>query len=123
MQTEIVKLGVVGVDSGQLIICDPADIDGEFKRVDSAGYYGTAPHIPEGEFSYRGICKITSENKKHGGQLNYTLGHEGVAVAFQSGFGDGLYDVFAEIVDTGSWGKRVKKVWVELITDEELSEM
>ena len=37
--------------------------------------------------------------------------------------GDGTYNVFAEIVDTVNFGKRVKKVWVELITDEELDEM
>ncbi len=80
------------------------------------------PHIPEGEFSYRGISKITNSGKQ-GGQLNYLLGHEGAAVAFQSGMGDGHYNVFAEIIDTGKYGKRVKKVWVELITDEQLEEM
>jgi len=80
------------------------------------------PHIPASEFSYRSICKTTGcENQ--GGQLNYTLGHEGVAVAFRSGLGDGTYDVYAEIVEAGNWGERIKKVWVELITDEQLRDM
>lgn len=182
MKSEIVKLGVVGVDSGQLVICDPAYIEGQFQTPDSEGkadhahsiyrhkdgklwqfcygekptaenvnsFTGTyadvipeyglcpndlktqglfeetdidpTPHIPDAEFSYRGICKTTNAENQ-GGQLNYLLGNEGVAVAFRSGLGDGTYDVYAEIVDAGGWGKRVKKVWVELITDAELKEM
>lgn len=182
MKSEIVKLGEVGVDSGQLVLCDPAYIGSQFLNPDSKGQadyahdiyqhkdgklwqycngeissqeninpfngsyadvipeYGKTPnemiqsglfmkteldptpHIPKGEFSYRGISKITDEPNM-GGQLDYKLGHAGVAVAFRSGMGDGTYNVFAEIVDTVNFGKRVKKVWVELITDEELEEM
>ena len=183
LKTKIVKLGVVGVDSGQLIICDPTYIESQFQQPDSEGKedhahsiykhkldgklwqfcyggkpsakdvnamtgtysdvipeYGLSandlreqglleeteldptPHIPEAEFSYRGICKSTNNNNQ-GGQLNYLLGHAGVAVAFRTGLGDGTYDVFAEIVDTGYCGERVKKVWVEFITDEELESM
>ena len=181
-KSRIVKIGEVGVDSGQLMICDPCYIESEFLTPNSKGKsdhahqiyqhedgtfwqfcykaeptydyvnkfpgtYGTiiekyqlspnqlieqgkfkktdldkTPHIPEGEFSYRGISKITnSENQ--GGQLKYKLGHVGAAVAFSSGFGDGTYEVYAEIVNTGSWGERVKKVYVELISDEELTDM
>lgn len=178
-KSEIVKLGVVGVDSGQLVICDPAYIESEFqtpnerfssshpiykhkedgklwqfcygekpsvknvnsftgKYSDVIEEYGLSPndlieqglfektnidptpHIPEAEFSYRGICKVTGGN--YGGQLNYLKGHAGVAVAFSSGLGDGLYDVFAEIVET-NWGKRIKKVWIECITEKELAQM
>lgn len=182
MKTEIVKLGEVGVDSGQLMICDPAYISSEFLNPDSKGKADHAhdiykhvdgklwqyccgekpshenvnpfkgsyedvipeyretpnslikkglfvktdldptPHIPEGEFSYRGISKIT-DNHNMGGQLNYLMGHEGVAVAFRSGMGDGTYGVFAEIVNTKYFGRRVKKVYVELISDDELRDM
>lgn len=119
MKSEIVKLGVVGVDSGQLVICDPCYLEDEFLSTASNEdlEQGTV-----GEFSRRGIFKVTT-SPSQGGQLNYRMGHEGVAVAFMSGFGDGTYDVFAEIVDAGAWGKRIKKVWVELITDEELTEI
>lgn len=182
MESEIVKLGEVGVDSGQLIICDPSYLDGEFLRPDSGKFedhaheiyrhvddgklwqytyggepsmervnkmpssyegvipeYGATvnelilnqklvktdfdptPHIPNGEFSYRGICKATdSENK--GGQLNYAFGQAGVAVAFSSGMGDGTYEVFAEIITHPFFGRRVKKVWVEFLTDEDFEE-
>lgn len=61
--------------------------------------------------------------EQSGGQLNYVLGHPGVAVAFKSGFGDGTYEVFAEIMEHEGLGSRVKKVWVELITDEEIKEI
>lgn len=180
MKSEIIKIGSVGVDSGQLIICDPCYIESQFKSPDSEGKYDHAheiyrhadgklwqycngeisaysnvnpfpgsyediiseyglnpntlkrqglfkvtdidptPHITLGEFSYRGICKV---NSLHGGQLNYLMGHPGVAVAVRSGLGDGHYDVFAEIIHLKDWGKRVKKVWVEFITDEEISEL
>lgn len=177
-KTRIIKLGVVGVDSGKLIICDPRYISSEFAEPDSGGksdsmhtiyrnnsdgrlwqftywcepsysnvnaFPGTyetiipeygktpnqlikegvfvesdldpTPHIPSGEFSFRGICKVT-DSANQGGQLNYKLGHPGVAVAFRSGFGDGQYEVFAEIIETEDFGERVKKVWIELVTEE-----
>lgn len=187
--SRIVKLGEVGVDSGQLVLCDPCYIESEFKQettnatcsnheiykhkktgklyqfcyhnmpsmnmkpsrpdiipfpgsyadviaelkkcpndlIESGDFVKTdidpSAHIPNGEFSYEGISKVTRKSKDHGGQLNFKLGHAGAAVAFCSGLGDGLYEVFAEIVNAGQWGERVKKVWVELITDEDLKEM
>lgn len=177
--TEIIKIGVVGVDSGQLIICDPCYIEQEFKT-ETEGFFanhahtvyrcvkdgklwqytygepssikdvnlfpgsyetvipeysqtpntlianGTfvetdldpTPHIEDGEFSYRGSCKATL-SPDGVGQLNYKLGHPGVAVAFRSGLGDGEYNVYAEIGDVKGWGRRVKKVWIDLIEEEE----
>lgn len=181
MKSRIVKLGVVGVDSAQLIICDPSYIKSEFKKDSGESFsshmiykhkkdgklwqfcyggkssvenvnsmqgtyadiipeYGMSandliqkglfeetdidptPQIKKGEFSFDSICK-TTDSKNQGGQLNYKLGHEGVAVAFRSGFGDGTYGVFAEIIQTEKYGERVKKVWVELITDKEFDTM
>lgn len=167
-----VKIGEVGVDSGQLMICDPSYIDGQFLSPDSGSYddhahkiyrhkddkslwqftygnkpqggvnkfpgrydevilkYGKSPndlikegifektdidptpHIPTGEFSYRGICKSTIQNLF--GQLNYSRGHKGVAVAFRSGLGDGTYEVFAEITNHPEYGQRVTKVIIEM---------
>ena len=165
MKKQIVHLGVVGVDSGQLMICDPCYIKSEFierendpsdfahsvyrHKDGSLWQYGLrqsvqgtkvnmfrryddkieqydmspyemitqglmvktdldpTPHIPDGEFSYQGICKKTL-SEDQGGQLNFRLGHPGVAVAFSSGLGDGVYDVYAEIEEG-----RVRKVWIE----------
>jgi hypothetical protein len=182
MKSEIIKIGEVGVDSAQLMICDPAYIDSNWKKPDSEGKndhahdiyrdiddgslwqwcvgskptydhvnaipgsyediipeYGKnmntlrkegkmvlsdldpIPHIPNGEFSYRGLCK--SHYKGDFAQVKYPpSGHPGLAVTFTSGFGDGTYEVFAEIIDTGFAGKRIKKVWIELIVDEDKDE-
>jgi hypothetical protein len=85
---------------------------GEFEATD----IDPTPHIPLGEFSYRGITKLSNDLFC---QLNYNHGHPGVAVAFSSGLGDGVYEVFAEIVHTEHLGTRVKKVWIELLSDKE----
>jgi len=180
MKKEIVTLGFVGVDSGQLIICDPCYLKTEYVQrefkssheiyrhsdgklwqftfsdltevsnvkvnpfpgtyEDIIPEYGKNPnqlikdgdfqpsgidtmaYIPNGEFSYAGIAKATLSNEL-GGQLNYAMGHPGVSVAFRSGLGDGSYEVKAEIIHFKTWGKRISKVWVELITDEEIEEL
>ena len=84
-----VKLGVVGVDSGQLIVCDPCYIsEDSIKDV----------------LSYDTICST-----KH--QLNYRLGHAGLGVVFSSGFGDGIYGVYGLFNKEG----RVASVLVEMI--------
>ena len=41
------------------------------------------------------------------------------SVLFSSGFGDGVYEVWANIVNTGDFGDRVKEVRIRLIGDEE----
>ena len=142
METKIVKLGFVGVDSGQLLMCDPCQINSEFianpvreetsnhrilkhkddgilwqfcyrnlsemsinpypgvfpfpgSYMDVIPKYNKTPNeliesgdfieseidpmgnIPDGEFSYDGICKSTQKNENHGGQLKYSKGHDG----------------------------------------------
>lgn len=72
------------------------------------------PHIPKGEFSYRGVCKETL-SAEQSGQINFALGHAGLAVAFSTGLGDGVYPVFAEFVEYEDFGRRIKKVWVEFL--------
>jgi len=91
---------------------------GKFKKTN----LDPTPHIQKGEFSYRGISKATN-NENQAGQLNYKLGHEGVAVAFASGLGDGVYEVFAEIVNAGDWGVRIKRVYIEFLSEEDIQEM
>ena len=86
-------IGVVGVDSGQLLIADPCYIDSEWKRgIDF-------DKGKDKEFSYGGCCKATVSEEGYG-QLNYKRGHVGVGVAFSSGYGDGCYQV---------WGKKNKE--------------
>jgi len=42
-------------------------------------------------YSYPGICQTTLKNEN---QINFKIGHEGVAVAFNPGYGDGIYPVY-----------------------------
>ena len=48
--------------------------------------------------SYAGICETTM-NDQH--IINFKLGHEGAAIAFNSGFGDGFYPVYGLFNDEG----------------------
>ncbi|MEK3955715.1 MULTISPECIES: hypothetical protein [unclassified Psychrobacillus] len=71
--------------------------------------------------TYDQISDITlGENQA--GSLPYRMGNEGLAVAFSSGFGDGVYDVFATYKDYGNYeysDVRIKSVEIILIEDEE----
>lgn len=138
-----IKLGVVGVDSGQLLICDPCYIDSswekeeftdirryrhtgtgdvfqymkDFQRFDEPvskmypfsmnemienGTVYELPKVPaQKPFSYNACCKKTLADDLVDGQLNFPAGHPGVGVAFSSGYGDGLYDVFGHINKDG----------------------
>jgi len=137
------RIGSVGVDSGQLMVCDPGYIDGDWKKdtqpqghpalmltakgtkkfptlaskrwkfpfpwgtyadkapalgmsMNDAKAKGLVEEIPnpviDNELSYRGICSVTGDDKGHGA-IRFALGHEGLAVAFRSGWGDGCYEV------------------------------
>jgi hypothetical protein len=92
------KIGRVGVDSGTLMIVDPAYIDSD---------------IP----SYDEIVGLKGKAWDLSTQLKNKKGID-TGVAFQSGYGDGVYDVFAEIGDT-PFGKRVKSVRIDLVTPKE----
>lgn len=108
-ETETVLLGYVGVDSGQIILTDPCYLDSWVSDEE----YDSLNH--PGEYSYNGACYATIHEENMGGQLD-----EGVtAVAVRSGYGDGSYPVYAEISDEGMFGKRVKRLIVEFIPDEE----
>ena len=169
MKNKTVQIGVVGVDSGQLMLCDPCYIDSQWERDEQQvtppnvwqdketgrryalkmhhdpnvcaamkvdvtfktweepldDYDGATPNevrerewekveVPRhlskaGQFSYPGVCHTTI-GEERAGQLDYKLGHEGVAVAFSSGYGDGVYPVFAEYDDEG----RIIRVSVEM---------
>jgi len=97
----IKKLGECGVDSGQLFLIDPCYLahykDNEF----DAGVES------KNELSYSAVCERTI--KDFGGKV----GGRGGGVAFRTGFGDGVYDVYAIISDEGDLGKRVAGVFID----------
>ncbi len=155
---ERIRLGVVGVDSGQLMICDPGylnewkeepfDLDEislykdvetgkEFKHPrdwrlefrDGMSYNeamekGLIERVPgkqKGEFSYNGVCQKTldAEYTTHDeGQIPFEMGHAGLAVAFRSGLGDGLYEVWGTVKELKDWGRRITKVEIILVEEE-----
>jgi hypothetical protein len=93
---EVVYIGEVGVDSGQLMVTDPCYIDQEWKRESIA--IARKPERSDDTiypYSYNGACNATLNGGGHG-QLGYELGHAGAGVAFQTAWGDGGYPVYAE---------------------------
>jgi len=84
------KVGEIGVDSGQVVVMDPCYIDGEFEDTNDL---------------YKRMCNASGEDY----QLNYRRGHPGLAVCVPSGYGDGVYPVYAEIGDSG----RVMKLVID----------
>ena len=143
-------IGRVGVDSGQLMIIDPINIEGQWKtkqnlEITAVQFWGedqneVARILIERDYKvmqkedYVDFIRITNESEgenlcqeinsiaeqidkivfssilknstfqdvveltrsaKQAGSLPYNLGHESLAVAFSSSFGDGKYDVYA----------------------------
>jgi len=152
MKSKKVLVGRVGVDSGQILICDPCYIDSSWRRedfVDDRRYrhegtgdvlvygkdfkdyeeklkvydktmnemmqasevYELPPRPAKNVFSYNACCIATSTENGFG-EID-----EGTAVVTSSGYGDGLYPVYA-IVEGG----RVKKIWVDFFDDGEEDE-
>jgi hypothetical protein len=66
---------------------------------------------PTFEYSYDGACK---KGENHSVELG-----DGAGICFNSGFGDGCYEVWGLVKDYGELGKRVKEVKIILIEDLE----
>lgn len=125
-EIQVVRLGEVGVDSGQLMITDPCYIDQEWQHylapdedtvTESVGSRqssqveaddsatGDGQQLPS--YSYRGVMKATLS--KGYGELAYRLGHPGVGVALLTAWGDGVYPVYGEMHDG-----RIIRVYINL---------
>ena len=97
------QIGVVGVDAGLVIIGDPGYLI--HTEPDTESTLGK---------NWDDFCDLLAEEERPlMKQFNFPLGNPGLAVVVSSGFGDGVYPVFAEVVDTKEGGKRVKKVTIE----------
>jgi hypothetical protein len=84
-------IGKFGVDSGQAMIGDPCYLE-SWQNWEREKEPFENHKNKKGEFSYLGACNATIENT-HG-----VLG-QGSSVVFTTGYGDGVYPVFAEIDD------------------------
>jgi hypothetical protein len=107
MKTQnLTYIGSFAVDSGQAMIGDPCYLD-EWQPWDSE-INKFEEHVNKaGEYSYLGACNATLD-KGYG-----ALGNLGVV--FSTGYGDGLYPVYAEITDDG----RVGKIIVDFVGEDE----
>lgn len=97
-------VGSFGVDSGQAMVGDPCYLDGwDTNRNDEWNLDGKI-----GQYSYHGASATTIEDSAG------VLGG-GKAVVFNTGYGDGVYPVYAEFDEDG----RIARIVIEFIGDEE----
>lgn len=94
-------IGYVGVDSGSLMIGDPCYLDDQDDW--------------NPELYDKWIVGKLCETDVVAVQINEMCRAQ--AVAFESGFGDGVYEVRALIKDFGDLGKRIKEVRIMLIPE------
>lgn len=89
-------IGEFSVDSGQAIIGDPCYLDDwKLWNSDEDNFEDHVNSV--GQYGYLGACNATLG--KGFGQLGGAS-----AVAFSTGYGDGLYPVYANITDDGRVG-------------------
>lgn len=95
------QIGEIGVDAGLCWIGDPCYI-----------LHKDQPPKAIGK-DWSEFCDILNADDQYPTckQFNYDLGHPGLGVVVSTGFGDGVYPVYAEI----NGEDRVTKVWVEFI--------
>jgi hypothetical protein len=98
-------IGSFGVDSGQAMVGDPCYLDNwETNEGEEWNLDGKV-----GQYSYQGASATTLENT---GTMELGAGQ---AVAFSTGYGDGIYPVWAQFTDDG----RVARIVIEFIGDDE----
>jgi hypothetical protein len=104
---EMTLIGHFAVDSGQAIVGDPCYLDEwELWNEETEKFDDYTKN--KGKYGYLGACEATIT--KGYGELGMAT-----AVAFSTGYGDGLYPVYAEINEDG----RVARVVIEFVGDDE----
>jgi len=101
MKTTRKLIGHVGVDSGQIMICDPCYIDSSWEKKEWGNSEDFKKKCEEnkGKFNYLGACAATL-GEELAGQFD-------PGVATSSGYGDGEYPVYITYKEG-----RVKKIEV-----------
>ena len=92
--SEFTYIGSFAVDSGQAIVGDPCYLDKWESEYEDFEEHKNS----EGRYGYLGACNATLTNGY--GELG-----NGKAVAFTTGWGDGLYSVYSRLDDSGRIGQ------------------
>ncbi len=99
-------IGSFSVDSGQAMVGDPCYLD-EWQNWDESEPFEN--HVEKaGQYGYLGACGVTLSK-------GYGMVGMGSGIVFTTGYGDGLYPVYAEINDDG----RVAKIVIDFIGEDE----
>ena len=101
--------GSFAVDSGQAMVGDPCYLDG-WENWENGTPFNHEENA--GKYSYLGACGVTL--KEGYGQLGNAS-----AVAFSTGYGDGLYPVYVKLNDDGRVGMVVIDFDGELDDEED----
>lgn len=117
-----VKIGEVPVDSGQVFIVDPCYVlRGEVEFDDNGNVTNNT--------AYSRACAASMGEAQAGpfrAGVDVNIRGEAItvpdAVCTSTGYGDGMYPVYVEYEDCGSWGRRIKSITVEFISDDEYDE-
>ena len=102
--SELVQIGAFAVDSGQAMVGDPCYLD----QWDTNAGEKWNLEGRVGQYSYQG-ASATMENG-----LDGTLGG-GLSVAFPTGYGDGVYPVYAKFNEDG----RISKIVIDFFNEGE----
>jgi len=100
--SDLVLAGHFGVDSGQAMVGDPCYLD-QWKTNEGEEWNLEGK---VGEYSYQGVSATTIES-------NYGEVGGFSAVAFSTGYGDGVYPVYVQLNEDG----RVSKVVIDFEGD------
>jgi hypothetical protein len=105
--TDLQYIGSFTVDSGQAMVGDPCYLD-EWKNWDSDKESFDEHPKHSGEYGYLGASNAT---------LGEGFGDLGLgrAVAFSTGYGDGIYPVYAKLNEDG----RITKIVIDFETEDE----
>ena len=102
-------IGHIGVDSGQMLLCDPCYIDSMWENTKGMSCNDFSEF--EGKFNYLGAAQATLSDKK-AGILDISSG-----AVCSTGWGDGLYPVYVTYE-----GDRISEMRIVFMGEEEEDE-
>ena len=108
------KIGAVGIDSGNLLLVDPAYLQKpkDIPKYDALVGLKTSKRVIPTSKVRKTPKEWTPRMRSDTAQVLYPTGRKGAGVITSTGFGDGMYPVFAKF-GTGDWSDRITEVRVD----------